>query len=47
MLVAIKFREENPIKEKELQSIINCQALDKTLLPLSWLVKSKGVAEGS
>lgn len=35
MLVAIKLGAENPIKEKELQSIINCQVLDKTRLPLS------------
>lgn len=47
MLVAIEFGAENPIKEKELQSVINCQALDKTLFPLSCLVKFKGVAEGS
>lgn len=47
MLVAIKFGAENPIKEKELQSVINCQAFDKTLLPLSWPVKFKGVSEGS
>lgn len=47
MLVAVEFGADNPIKEKELHSVINCQALDKTFLALSWLVKFKGVAEGS
>lgn len=35
MLVAIKFGAENPIKEKELQSVINCQAFDKTFFLLA------------
>lgn len=33
--MAIEFGTENPIKEKEWQSVINCQALDKTFFLLA------------
>lgn len=33
--MAIEFGTENPIKEKTLQSVINCQALDKTFFLLA------------
>lgn len=33
--MAIEFGAENPIKEDELQSVINCQALDETFFLLA------------